>query len=190
MPSNKLLNNYLDNKPKKKINLLFTKILICLIIIFASLIFTSINDNNLILFKKYVFNETFKFMDFRSIYYKYAGNITNDNIKPVFKDTSIYINGSPYLDGQSFTINNEEMIETISSGIVVYIGEKDGFNKTVIVQSSDGYDIWYGNLDKINVKIYDYLKDDDIIAIASEKLYLQISKDNKYYTYAEYQNKN
>ena len=189
MPSNKLLDNYLNNKPKKKISLFFTKILICLIILLTSLIYTSISENNLELFKKYVFNETFKFMDFRSFYNKYAGNIKNDSVQAVFKENSIYTNSTPFLEGESFIINSDEMIETISSGIVVYIGEKDSFNQTVIIQSSDGFDIWYGNLDSVNVKIYDYVDQGSVVGYASEKVYLLISKDNNYYTYEEYQNK-
>ncbi len=44
------------------------------------------------------------------------------------------------------------------SGIVVYIGEKENYKQTVIVQQMNGVDVWYGNIKQANVKLYDYVE--------------------------------
>ena len=41
------------------------------------------------------------------------------------------------------------------SGIVVFIGEKEGYNNTVIIQRIDGIDEWYGNIENVNVNNVD-----------------------------------
>ena len=185
-----LLSSYLNKPSKKKLSIFITKILLCFIILLSSLIFTSLNDNNLILFKKYVFEETFPFMDFQSLYQKYTSSLRKENnVKQVFASSLEYTDINKYLDGDSLSIGIDTQIKSFASGIVVFIGEKEGYNKTIIIQGSDGYDIWYGNLENINVSIYDYVDKEKVIASASDNLYIVIAKDNKYYTYEEYQNK-
>ena len=77
-------------------------------------------------------------------------------------------------------------VYAIESGIVIFKGNKDGYNDTVIIQTSNGYDMWYSNLKNINVNIYDYVNKNDLISESNDKLYLVINKDNKFYTYKEY----
>jgi stage IV sporulation protein FA len=69
---------------------------------------------------------------------------------------------------------------------VVFKGNKDEINNLVIVQSSDGFDIWYGLLENINVNIYDYINEGALIGSANKVFYLAITKDNKFYSYDEY----
>jgi len=106
----------------------------------------------------------------------------------VFGSTLEYTNISPYQNGQSLEIGSEVPINSLTGGIVVFAGIKEGFNNTIIIQGSDGYDIWYGNLSNVDIGIYDYVDAGTIIASASDNLYLLITKDAKYFTYEEYQN--
>lgn len=69
---------------------------------------------------------------------------------------------------------------------MVFKGNKDEINNLVIVQSSDGFDIWYGLLENINVNIYDYINEGSLIGSADKVFYLAITKDNKFYSYDEY----
>ena len=69
---------------------------------------------------------------------------------------------------------------------MVFKGNKDEINNLVIVQSSDGFDIWYGLLENINVNIYDYINESALIGSADKVFYLAITKDNKFYSYDEY----
>lgn len=52
----------------------------------------------------------------------------------------------------------DSFVESIDDGIVIDVGVKDEIGKTVVVQHSDGSETWYGNLDSINVKLYDFVK--------------------------------
>ena len=69
---------------------------------------------------------------------------------------------------------------------MVFKGSKDEIENLVIVQSSDGFDIWYGLLENINVSIYDYINEGALIGSADKVFYLAITKDNKFYSYDEY----
>ena len=80
------------------------------------------------------------------------------------------------------------LINNLTSGIVVYSGEKEGYGNTVIVQSVDGADIWYGNITNVSVKLYDYVEKDKLIGeVNGDKLYLVIKKDNNFIKYEDYQ---
>lgn len=59
-------------------------------------------------------------------------------------------------------------IECIQDGFVVFVGEKDDLNKTVIVQHNDGSESWYGNLASVEVGLYDYIKSGHPIGKASK----------------------
>jgi stage IV sporulation protein FA len=48
-------------------------------------------------------------------------------------------------------------VEAMDEGLVHFVGIKDGFGKTVIVQHADKSETWYGNLDGIDVNLYEYI---------------------------------
>ena len=71
-------------------------------------------------------------------------------------------------------------------GYVMGRGEKEGIGKTVIIQQSDGIDVWYGNLSTTTMKLYDYVEDNAIIGEAKEnKLYMIFQKDGVEIDYKE-----
>ena len=84
-----------------------------------------------------------------------------------------------YKDGVKYIINDNEKIYLKDSGIVTFIGNKDGYNKTIIVQQSNGYYAWYGNIDKESIKLYDYVEKGSVIATASKEYYYVLLKDDK-----------
>ena len=90
-----------------------------------------------------------------------------------------------YKDGAK--VNDVNVIYPFKSGIVVFIGEKEEYGNTVIIQGMDGVDYWYGNITNLNVKLYDYIESDNIIGEAKDNtLYLLFMKDNKILDYEEY----
>ena len=182
---NKLLNDYLDSNHNKKpfINGFITRLLITIMIVLLSLIYVKNDNNHLNLFKKYVFEDTFKFSSFNTLYNSLKGN--KQEVLPVISNVK-YTNKSKYLDGISLQVN-DNLVETFKSGIVVFIGDKDGYANTVIVQGSDGYDIWYSNLEDISVSLYDYINANTIIG-QTNKVYLKILKDGKNINVNEYLN--
>ena len=42
------------------------------------------------------------------------------------------------------------------NGIVIFIGEKEGYGNTVVVEQVDGIDVYYSNVSVSNIKLYDY----------------------------------
>ncbi|MEW8969072.1 MAG: M23 family metallopeptidase [Mesobacillus sp.] len=48
-------------------------------------------------------------------------------------------------------------VEAMDEGLVHFVGMKEGFGKTVIVQHADKSETWYGNLDEIDVSLYEYI---------------------------------
>ena len=63
------------------------------------------------------------------------------------------------VNGQRITIETGKgaEVEAMNEGIVEYVGNQDGFGKTVIIQHSDKSETWYGNLQEISVSLYDYI---------------------------------
>ena len=64
------------------------------------------------------------------------------------------------------------------SGIITFIGEKEGYNNTIIVQQSNGYYAWYGNVTE-KVKLYDYVEKGTVIGTATDEYYYVLLKDDK-----------
>ena len=182
------MDEKLRNKNNNKISKIFSKILISLIIVFSSLIFTSISENNKNLFKKYVFEKTFNFIEFKSLYNKLSGTKIN-NEQLVFSDVIEYESKEKYLDGEKYLVKENTPVKSLVGGVVVFTGEKENYNKCIIIQGNNGYDFLYGNLDNIDVNLYDYISNEKIIGSSLNEFYLVISKDDKYYTYEEYKDK-
>jgi hypothetical protein len=183
----RLLSEYL-NAPNshKKFSKYLTKIMLVIIILLSSLIYTSLSDSNLKKFKKYVFEDTFNFAKFKKTYLNLKGIKYSQDL-PVSKSVDL-TSYEKYLDGMVFDVDSIYPVKALTQGIVIFIGQKEGYGNTVIIQGSNGYDIWYGSLENTNVKMYDYVKEGTILGEAHNKLYMLITKDGKFYSYEEYQN--
>ena len=136
----------------------------------VSLIFVKISDKNKEYFKKYVFNTTFNFTSFNNFYEKYFGSIFHkDDTKMVFSENIDYLVYDKYLDGIKVSAVNQNVV-SLKGGIVIFKGNKDGYNNTVIIQQSNGYYAWYGNI-KEEVKLYDYIEAGETIGTSSDEYY-------------------
>ncbi|PWA10713.1 peptidase M23 [Pueribacillus theae] len=69
--------------------------------------------------------------------------------------------------GVMIETDSKSVIECVQDGWVAFAGKRDNLNKTVIVQHNDGSESWYGNLDEVDVALYDYIKSGDPIGKAS-----------------------
>lgn len=184
----KLKRTYISN--------LITRILLLIVFVLFLLIINKYNHALTLEFKNDLFNKSFNFIKINKISQKVLG-------KDVFyyqknSDTSLVLSSNfdsnlkeKYYEGEKMNVSTNLPIGSISSGVVVYIGDKDNYENTVIIQGVDGYNIWYGNIKDINVGLYDYVEKQNLIGAADgDFLYLLIEKDNKYYSYDEYkQNK-
>lgn len=196
----KQMEEYLKlHKNKKKgiskdkrvcINRFLSKFLLAVIFFLVSIIYTNMSDKNLLLYKEYVLTESLPFTKIKGWYEDLFGEVLpkDNNTMMVFDGKIVYKEIDDYKEGEALTISNNALINSITSGVVVFIGEKEGYGNVVIIQGIDGADIWYGNLTNVSVGLYDYIEKGTVIGeLTNDKLYLVIKKDNNYIKYEDYQ---
>lgn len=78
-------------------------------------------------------------------------------------------------------------VESVNEGIVVFAGKKEELGNTVQIQHADGTESWYGNLNDMSVKLYDYVsKKQKIGTVNSDennkngKFYFAMKKNEKF----------
>lgn len=141
---------------------------------------------------KNIYTDNISLAKIKNLYDKYLGGIipfdTKDkNNQMVFKDTLNYKSKSKYLDGVELTVDNKYLVPVIKSGLVVFIGSKDDYNNVIIIQGEDGIDIWYGNMETVSVKLYDYIDAGSLLGeVKNDKLYLVYSKNGEILNYEDY----
>ena len=179
-----------SNILKNKIRTFITKCLITIIITLILLIIFKMSGDFKASFNKYVYNTSLPFTDFKDLYDDFfkgtkTSNKENNSID-VFTEKLSYSNASLYKDGVELTVSDNYLVPALESGIVVFIGEKDDYGKTVIVQQMNGIDVFYGNISS-NVNIYDYVEKGSLIGESiDDKLYLVFQKEGKNVNYKEY----
>ena len=187
----KYIKEFKNKRKKSHLSKFISKVLLSTIIILICLIYASRSDNNKNLIKDYFFSNTLKFTKIKSYYEKLFGDVLPkdiDNSQMVFNEGLVYKSIDNYYDGEKLLLNSNTPISNITSGIVVFIGQKDNYGNTVVIQGIDGADIWYGNINNVSVKLYDYVEKNTIIGeTIDDKLYLVIKKDNDYIKYEDYQ---
>ena len=176
---------YKNNKSNKSgksiirtiLNKLFTIIIFTMVIIITS--------NYSPKFKSFIVDKVLNStMDF-SVFNKFVNKTTN-----VFKDTKDALEKTSqvsgiidepikYKDGVKYLIHENSKIYLKDSGIVTFIGDKEGYNNTIIIQQSNGYYAWYGNIEKPSVKLYDYIESGEEIGTSSDEYYYVLLKDDK-----------
>lgn len=182
----------IEKKSNYKKNKYIIKLMILTIIFLGSLIFTKSSSANKQLFYDIVLKDNISFASINKFYNKYLGNIlpfkdlVKDN-KTVFNEKLVYKEANIYKDGVALTVDESYLVPNLGSGIVIFVGEKKEYGNTVIVEQTDGTEVWYSNLDNLNVKIYDYIEEGSLIGEAKgNKLYLSFMKDGKYLDYKKY----
>ncbi len=189
--SNKENKKELSGKLKYARNLI-TRTLITIILVLGSIIYTNISAKNKSLYKKYVLENSLSFTKINNIYHDLFGEV--DVIKKSASDDEA-VNKTSFnfrnieAVGNSFKVevSQGEAVDVITSGIVVFNGEKDDLGNTIIVQGNDGVDIWYSGLTDVNAKIYDYVESSSILGVASsDNIYLTFNKNQEYLSYDEY----
>lgn len=187
--------SFKDNKIKlrnnKKLSKYLTKFLLAIIFFLISVIFTNISDKNLLFYKEHVFTESLPFTKIKGWYEDLFGEVLpkEDNTATVFNGKLVYKSIENYESGEKLVVNANSLVNNLTSGIVVYSGDKDNYGNTVIIQGIDGVDIWYGNLENVSVNLYDYIEAGTVIGqTKDENLYLVIKKDNEYIKYENYKN--
>lgn len=189
------MNSYRIRKYKSSSSSFFSNFLnrfliTCLITIISLIMFKK--D---VSFKRYfsdnILSNNFNFASINSLYTKYFGgtlpfkNLIPD-IQPVFNEKLSYSGVSDYLDGVSLSVSDDYLVPSISDGLVVFIGEKEGYGNTVIIEGTDGIDVWYSNMSSISLSMYEYVGGGSFIGNCSNNLYLVFKKDGNVLDYKKY----
>lgn len=170
--------------------ILRSMVVIVLFLILAILSKTSPTYKNVIVSN--IYEKNISFAKIKKIYTKYLGGITPldkvvDKEITVFSEKLEYDNSSIYHDGVKLEVDNNYLVPIQKEGMVIFIGQKDNYGNVVIIEGVDGVDIWYGNMEKISVKLYDYVEAGTYLGTTKNNtLYLAYQKDGKFLNYQEY----
>ena len=115
------------------------------------------------------------------------GKLINKDIKYVNSNKFIYKNVERINNSYKFLCDEYYVINNFKSGVVIYIGEKEELGSTVIVNSDNGINYWYSNIENISVNLYDYIDSGKIIgSVKDSNFILTLTKDGKYLNYEKY----
>ena len=186
-----IVRNKIKNKKsqivKKNHFGLINKFLVVVLLTIITLILLKSNSNFKETFYKQVYEKTFSFPYIKNLYQKYFGSpvVLEEETKQVFNEALNYNSKEKYKDGVMLLVSKEYVVPSISGGMVVYVGEKEGYGKTVIIEQTDGVEVWYGNVNS-SLKMYDYVEKGSSVGLANEKLYLVFKKDGNILNYEDY----
>ena len=171
----------------KYLNGLVKRTMICFVFVLLVLAISLMSETGRSYIKKYLLETNFEFSKINTLYNKYIGKLTDENAEVVNGNQLLeYTSKEKYNDGVKLTVSENYNVNLLESGIVVYIGEKEGYGNTIIVQQSNGIDAWYGNIENVDVKIYDYIEKGTIIGNANKTLYLVFQKNGEILNYEDY----
>lgn len=181
------------SKPKIKKNYfknLLIRIMVVIILFISLAIVYKSNEKFKNYIDKYLYSDSISFTKIKKFYNKYLGGvlpkIKEDSTSLVFNEKINYSFKEKYYDGVHLKVEDSYLVPVLEEGMVVFIGYKEYYGNTVIVESLDGIYYWYGNVSNTSIKLYDYIEKNSFIGEASGDLYLVFSKDDKYLDYEEF----
>lgn len=177
---------------KKGIRRFLTRTMITIIIVLIALISIKTNNKIKTIITKNVYEKNFNFGLAKDIYQKYFGSILPLNKviqeeQPVFNEKLTYKAHNVYKDGCVLTVTENYLVPAIESGVVVFLGQKEDYGQTIIIEQINGIEVFYANVEETNLKLYDYVEKGKLLGeVKGEKLYMVFSKSGKYLNYKDY----
>lgn len=190
----KSISKFLNKQKKsgKGVKIL-NRFLFFLVIVLGCLIFLKIDNDNKKLVSNFLYSNNISFAKINDWYKKTLGNILPFEkviLEPtveVFDEKLTYSNLEAYKDGVKLSVENKYLVPILESGIVVFVGEKEGLGQTVIIQQTDEVEVWYSNVTNLNIKAYDYVSKGEYLGeTIDDKLYLTFYKDKEVVDYKIY----
>ena len=181
-----------EEKIIKYIRSLIMRILITIILFLALAIASKSNKTYKDLIIENIYEKNISFTKIKKLYDKYLGGVIPlDKVlkeeMPVFNEKLSYEKYTPYHDGVELEVTNNYLVPILEEGMVVFIGEKENYGNVIIIEGIDGINIWYGNIEKTTVKLYDYVEKNTYLGTTKDNtLYLIYQKDGEYLDYKEY----
>lgn len=182
-----------EEKRKAKIYTYMSKFFITVVLLLITLIVLKQNPKYKEIFHKYIFEQSISFAQINKMYEKKFGSsipfkdlfIKKESL--VFEEKLAYKEVSKYLDGAKLTVEKNYLVPVRESGMVVFIGSKEGYGNVVIIEDTGGIETWYGNLSKANVKVYDYVEKGDFLGeVDGTFLYMVFKENGKKIDYTKY----
>ena len=179
-----------SDKKIKYLKFLVTRILLSIILLISTCIYIKMDNKNILFVEKYLFEESLEFTKINKWYQDNIGEIipsVNNNTTLVFSSSELKTSEyESYDKGVKIKLSKNQPISTLIGGIVVFIGEKDNYGNTLILQGNDGIDYWYGGITNLSVNLYDYLEKDTLIGETNnDHLYLVLQKNGEFIKYEE-----
>ena len=177
---------------RKEVKTFINKTLLTILIFLIGMILVKKDSKYKNIIITNVYEKSFKFTKIKNLYEKYFGNVLSvDKIlaeeKSVFSEKLNYKKENTYKDGVVLTVDDNYMVPVLESGIVVYIGDKEGYGSTIIVEQVNGINTYYSNINPSNIKLYDYVEKGKLLGeVKTNKLYLLFEKDGKFIDYKKY----
>lgn len=182
--------NKKTNKNRSSLYGFISKLLITIILTLITLILLKSNNKFKTFFYNKVYDNNISFATINKWYENHFGSsipfkeLVEKDTKAVFNNKLEYSKKEKYLDGVKLSVDKNYLVPILESGMVVYIGKKEGYGNTVIVQQVNGVDVWYGNINNPNVKLYDYVEKGKLLGdVKNNNLYLVFKKDGKVLSY-------
>ncbi len=198
MEEYKLANKYLNKNKTNNHSYLISFInrsLISALLLVVCLCFIKIDNKNKLFLEQNIYNKNISFAKINQAYEKLFGKIypiekieknTSVNIEPVFSEELSYLDKEDYKEGIKLTVTDNYLVPILESGIVVYMGDKDNYGYTIIVEQINGIDLWYVGVKNSNLKLYEYVEKGNLLGEADKELYLFGQKDGKFVSFKEY----
>ena len=181
-----------DNNLKKYFKGLVIRLLIVVVLFLTALIACKSNSQIKDKVYKYLYTEDISFTKIKKIYNKYLGGFLpikkEVDTEKVFQEKLKYTDLSIYQDGIKLSVGNNYLVPALQEGMVVFVGDKENYGNTIIVEDLEGVRYWYGNITTSSLKLYDYIEKGSLIGETSTNLYLVFSKDDNYLDYEKYIN--
>ena len=167
-----------------------TRVMFLIVLVIIGLIVFKANPTLKSTINQKIFNSNFNFAKINELYEKYFGSVIpekKENVELVSGEILEYTDMKDYKDGAELTVSENYPISAKESGIVIFSGDKEGYGKTVVIQTADKIEMWYGNLENLNISLYDYVKKGTIVGSAKgTKLYMAFQKDGAFLNYKKY----
>ena len=187
-------NNF--DVPKKNYNAFFKygiKFLIMVILTLTTLIVLKKNPKLKSKFYMEIYENNISFASINYFYKNTFGSpipfseYFEDKTTPVFNEKLKFYNSDDYLDGVKLIVSKNYLVPSLESGMVVFIGDKDNYPNTIIVEQVNGVDVWYSNVENINVNLYDYIDKGSLLgSTITDELYLVYKKNGEVLNYNDY----
>lgn len=169
------------------------KFLIIILLTITTLIVLKRYPNLKEKFYEEIYDKNISFAKVNHLYKNLFGNpipfsdYFESKTKPVFNEKLTYYKSEDYLDGVKLIVDKNYLTPSLESGMVIFIGDKDNYPNTVIIEQVNGISVWYSNLENINVNLYDYIDKGTLIgSTINDELYLVYKKDGKILNYNDY----